>query len=535
MKLNRKALIAAILSLSLMAQSASACTVIAVGKKASVDGSAMITHNDDSRTANSRLYIVPEADWPEGSMRPIIKDQHGYPGEQQQLDETPQVKHTYRYFASRYSFMNEKGVAMSESTNSVDDTDERALKVKQIMETDALGSLDAWSLQDIALERASSAREAVEIMGKLVDELGFYDASETMPITDGNEVWIFEVYGNNIWAAWRMPDDHIFVGANRARLRNLNLDDKENVMACANIVDFAVENGFIEKDKVDRTNFSPADIYCPSTELYSTRREWRVLTLVAPSLALDADATDFPMSVVPDKKVNVQDILNIAGDWYENTPYDLSKGPAAGPWGNPIRFANSSKTKPNSTWERSINMMRTCYIHIAQVRGNLPEEIRGVSWFGYGAPDTTYITPLWPIMTKLPEFYNTGDRFHPYDAKSGWWVNTRVQELAGLHYQDARKDIHAARDEKLKPLYILTPIVQDKAAELIKAGKRDEAIAIITDFAYSNAVDFNQRWLTLGDMLLGKYALGYVNFKNSPYPQEWNDFIGYGPVTRPAK
>ncbi|MDY2648988.1 MAG: peptidase C69, partial [Pyramidobacter porci] len=80
-----------------------------------------------------------------------------------------------------------------------------------------------------------------------------------------------------------------------------------------------------------------------------------------------------------------------------------------------------------------------------------------------------------------------------------------------------------------------TPMVQDKAAELIKAGKRDEAVSLITDFAYANAVDFNQRWQTLGDVLLGKYALGYVNFKTTPYPQEWNDFIGYGPITRPAK
>ena len=172
---------------------------------------------------------------------------------------------------------------------------------------------------------------------------------------------------------------------------------------------------------------------------------------------------------------------------------------------------------------------------IAATNRDLPEEIRGISWFGYGASDPTYITPLWPIMRKLPDFYNTGDRFHPYDSKSGWWVNTRVQEIAGLHYQDARKDIHAARDEKLQPLYVLTPMVQDKAAELIKAGKRDEAISLITDFAYANAVDFNQRWQTLGDVLLGKYALGYGNFKTTPYPQEWNDFIGYGPITRPAK
>ncbi len=528
-------LFSAAVGLSLMSTAALACTVIAVGKNASVDGSAMITHNDDSRTANSRLYIVPEADWPEGSIRDIIKDAHGYEGDAQKIDEIPQVPHTYRYFASRYSFMNEKGVAMSEATNGVDDTDERALKVKQIMEKDATGSMDAWILQDIALERATTAREAVEVMGKMVEEYGFFDPSETMPITDGNEVWIFEVYGNNIWAAWRMPDDHIFVAANRARLRNLDLTDKENVMTCPDIIDFAVANGFIGKDEVDPKNFSPADVYCPSTALYAMRREWRVLDLVAPSMKLDSNATTLPMSVKPDKKVSVQDVFEIKGDWYAGTPYDLSKGIQAGPWGNPIRFANSSKDVPNATWERSINMMRTTYVHIAQVRGDLPEEIRGVSWYGYGAADTTYITPLWPIMTKLPALYGTGDRYHDYDPKSGWWVNTRVQELAGLRYQDAREEIHAARDAKLKALYVLTPMVQDKAAELIGQGKRDEAVAVITDYAYANAVDFNQRWIALGDHLLQKYALGYTNVKTTPYPEWWNRTVGYEEINRPAK
>lgn len=535
MKWNRKVFIGTVLAFTFTASAALACTVLAVGKKATVDGSAMITHNDDSRSANSRLFIIPEADWPEGSMRPIVKGAHGYEGDAQQIDETPQVRHTYRYLFSRYSFMNERGVAMGESTDSVHVTDERSKKVQQLMEDDADGSLDCWSVQDIALERANTALEAVEIMGDMIEKHGFYDYAETMPITDGNDVWIFEAYGNGIWAAWRMPDDHIFVGANRARLRNLNLDDTANVKTCPDIVDYAVENGLIDKKNVDRRNFSPADVYCPSDKLYATRREWRVFSLVAPGRKFDADATNFPMSIKPEKKLSVHDILAISGDWYAGTPYDLSKGIQAGPWGNPIRYANKSTEKPESTWERSINMMRTCYIHIAQVRGDLPPEVRGISWFGYGAPDTTYITPLWPVMRELPDFYAIGDRFHAYDNRSGWWVNTRVQEIAGLHYQEARKDIHEARERKLMPLYTLTPMVQDKAAELIRAGKREEAINLISEFAYANAVDFNQRWQKLGDTLFAKYALGYVNFKTTPYPQWWNDVVGYGPISRPEK
>ena len=531
-----KVFFSALLLLGLWSGAAFACTVIAAGKNATSDGSAMITHNDDSRTANSRLFIVPEADWPEGSMRPLIKDAHGYEGDAQQLDEIPQVPHTYRYFFSRYSFMNEKGVAIAEATNGVQVTDERSEKVQQVMEKDAAGSLDAWLIQDVMLERAASAREAVKIMGDLVEKYGWYDAGETMPLTDGNETWVIEFYGNKIWAAWRVPDDEVFVAANRARLRHLDLTDKENVMYCPDLVDFAVKNGFIEAKDVNEKDFSPADVYSPSTELYSTRREWRALSLLAPeSFKMGPDEYDYPMSVKPDRKLTVQDLFTIKGDWYAGTSFDLSQGIQAGPWGNPIRFANSSKENPDASWERSINMMRTCYVHIAQVRGDLPEEVRGISWYGYGAPDTTYITPLWPIMRALPPLYSIGDRFHPYDPKSGWWTCTRVQEIAGLRYQDAREEIHKARDAKLKPLYLQAPLIQNAAVQLIKDGKRDDAIDLITDFAYSHATDWHDRWQSLGDRLLSKYALGYTDVKATPYPEWWNKTVGFDTLRRSSK
>jgi len=328
----------------------------------------------------------------------------------------------------------------------------------------------------------------------------------------------------------------VFGAANRARLRHLDLTDKENVMYCPDLVDFAVKNGFIEAKDVNEKDFSPADVYSPSTELYSTRREWRALSLLAPeSFKMGPDEYDYPMSVKPDRKLTVQDLFMIKGDWYAGTSFDLSQGIQAGPWGNPIRFANSSKENPDASWERSINMMRTCYVHIAQVRGDLPEEVRGISWYGYGAPDTTYITPLWPIMRALPPLYSIGDRFHPYDPKSGWWTCTRVQEIAGLRYQDAREEIHKARDAKLKPLYLQAPLIQNAAVQLIKDGKRDDAIDLITDFAYSHATDWHDRWQSLGDRLLSKYALGYTDVKATPYPEWWNKTVGFDTLRRSSK
>ncbi|MCR4403471.1 MAG: C69 family dipeptidase [Firmicutes bacterium] len=504
-----------------LASITSACTIVAVGKEAMADGSTIITHNDDSSVADFRLWIIPENDWPEGSTRNIVVDGHTPEGGTV-VGTMPQAKHTYRYFHSRYSFMNEKGVAMGESTFSYDRSTPRNQNIYDTMVKNSDGLIDCWFAQDIALERASTAREAVRIMGDLVEQYGWTGPGETMNITDGNEVWVAEFYGRDIWAAVRIPDDHFFVAANRARIGEINLDDKENVMASPNIVSFAVEKGWY--DPKSGKPFLVYENYAPYEGVYSTRREWRAFDLVAPSLKLSPHDTRFPLSVKPERKLTVQDIWDIKADYYQGTEYDLSKGPAAGPWGSPLRYPNSDPR--GGAYERSINMHRTCYIHIGQVKSWLPDPIKGVSWFGYGAPDTTYLTPLWPIMKALPKFYEIGSRYEEFRRDSGWWVNTYVQEIAHMRYQAAAKDIHEFRQPRMEMLYKVVPMIQEAAAELYKSD-RAAAINLIDQFAYTNAVAWHEDWKALGDRLLGKYAFGSIYMKTTPFPQWWNDIIGF--------
>ena len=139
-----------------------ACTILGVGKRAMADGTTVITHNDDSSVADFPLRIVPAQDWPAGEVRKIIANAHTREGGNV-LATMPQVRHTYRYFMSRYSFMNEKGVAIAESTFSIDTSTDRGKKVKEVMWTKGDGLVDCWLAQDIALERAATAREAVQV------------------------------------------------------------------------------------------------------------------------------------------------------------------------------------------------------------------------------------------------------------------------------------------------------------------------------------------------------------------------------------
>jgi len=511
MKVNKITLLACIVLLAFSMISSlvlADCTIVAVGKDASVNGTAMITHNDDSSSADFRLWIIPEMDWPEGSTRDIVIDGHNYVdyskwpdveyGEKPVIMGTiPQVPHTYRYFHSRYSFMNEMGVAMGESTFGVGTHFPNGEDIKRVMKDESEGIIDCWYAQDIALERAATAREAVRIMGDLVEEFGWYGSGETINVTDGDEVWIAEFYGRDIWCAVKIPDDHFFVASNRAKIRDVDLDDKENVMYSPNLVSFAVEQGWYDANSGEP--FRPADIYAPHDRLYSTRRTWRAFSLVAPSLDIGPDDIYFPLSVKPERKLSVNDIFKITGDYYQGTDYDISTGPAAGPWGDPLRYPYA----PGHN-ERAISIMRTCYVHIAEVDPDVPAPFKGISWYGYGSPDSTYITPLWPIMKELPDFYQIGSRFEPFRRDSGWWVNTYTQEMVQLKYVDAIQDVYALRDPKLRSLYAIVPQLQKTAAELYKTDP-EAGIQLISDFAYNTAVGWHKDWEQLGNVLLQKY------------------------------
>jgi len=506
-----------------------ACTILGVGKRAMADGSTVITHNDDSSVADFPLRIVPAADWPEESTRQIIANAHTPEGGTV-LGTMPQVPHTYRYFSSRYAFMNEKGVAVAESTFSIDTTTERGKAVRDVMWTKGDGLIDCWMAQDVALERAATARDAVKVMGKLVEEFGFLTETggggETMTVTDGNETWVAEFYGRDIWAAVRIPDDHVFVAANRARIGVIDLKDTANVMASPKLVSFAVEQGWY--DPKSGKPFVVNEIYAPDNPVTSSRREWRVYDLIAPSLKLPANLETYPFSVKPDRPLTLEDIRKIQADYYEGTPYDMTKGPAAGPWGNPIRYVNRGG---KGSFERSINVHRTYYLHIGQVHASLPEPMRGTSWFGYGAPATSYLTPLWPAMRELPAALGRGDRYGIFDRESAFWTNIYVQQMSELHFNEAIKHVRAAREPRLEMLYALTPQVLKTAAETY-AENPEAAIELLTQYGYANAVAWQHDWLTLGDTLLAKYAMGMVDGQPVGYPQWWNEIIGFKPLVR---
>ena len=261
-----------------------------------------------------------------------------------------------------------------------------------------------------------------------------------------------------------------------------------------------MDNGLWSEDSGEA--FSPADIYAPYHGDYSRNREWRAFDLVAPSLELNRDDYRYPLYVVPDEKVSVDDVFKIKGDYYQGTDLDASLYAVSGDFGNPLNFNSPVRT---------INMYRTCYVMIANIKSWLPDEVKCLVWYGYGAPDSTFITPLWPTMTEMPSYYDHGSRYEKYDRTSGWWINTLVQDTATRNYDLAIEKIYAAREERAAAIYAEVAELQEKWAAMINEGKKDEAIAELTKYANDTANEWFEIWLDLSDELISDTVWSRVN------------------------
>jgi len=508
------------------------CTVILVGKDASVDGSVMTTHTCDGWYDN-RIQIVPGQTFGKGTMANVYTDicHLTQPGKElTKVGEIPQAEKTYTYFHVGYPFMNEHQVMIGESTWG-----------GRFWEGEGIMMIE--QLEVFGLQRAKTAREAIKVMGALAEKYGYRDGGEGLAVTDPNEVWLFEIMsagptwdaktGENgaVWAAQRIPDDHVSVIANRSRIGEIDLEDPDYFMASGNVFSFAQEMGW----------WNPEDgpfvfwkAYCPEpygSRYYQQRREWRVLSLLDPSLTLDPYTDEqYPFSIKPAKKVLVQDIIAINRDHYEGTEFDLTKGMAAGPFGNPNRYPTPSDVKPEGTkdldWERAISIFRCSYSFVSQARSWLPDPIGGVLWFGEDAPHSTCYIPFYSGITEVPISFSSGRR-DMFDKENAWWAFDFVSNWADLKYSYMIEDIKAVQNEVEGDFFAMQPAVEMAAADLYK---KDPALAVKYLTNYSNdcanrAVD---TWWALADKLVYKYNDGYVDGNSVGYPTWWLKDVDFG-------
>ncbi len=215
---------------------ASACTNFLITKGASADGSVMITYAADAHDFYGELSYIPPGVHPPGAMRDVFEWDTG-----EFLGRIAEVPVTYSVVGN----MNEHQVAIGETTFG----DRKELV--------GSGLVDYGSLMFIALQRATTAREAIQVIGDIVEQYGYASDGESLSISDPNEAWIFEIMGKGaddpgaVWVARRVPDGYISAHANQARIRTFPQDDPENCLFADDVISFARERGYYSGPDAD--------------------------------------------------------------------------------------------------------------------------------------------------------------------------------------------------------------------------------------------------------------------------------------------
>lgn len=484
---------------------ASACTGLLVGKKASTDGSVMISYAADSYSLYGELYRWPAAVWPEGAMLDIKEWDTGKP-----LGQIKQVKETYAVVGN----MNEHQVAITESTFGG-----RSELV------DTTGIMDYGSLIYVALQRSKSAREAIKIMTDLVAEYGYYSSGESFSIADKNEAWIMEMIGKGtgnkgaVWVAIRIPDDCIAAHANQSRIQQIPFDDKENCLYSPDVVSFAREKGYFKgKDK----DFSFAKAYCPY-DFGGLRaceaRVWSFFNKYNKDMGKyielakgDVNAEPMPLYIKPDRKLSVTDVQQMMRDHYEGTELEMTNDPGAGPFKAPIRFRPLSYKVDGESYmnERPIATPQSGFVIVPQLRNWLPDAIGGVLWFAVDDANTTVFTPLYCSITESPECYRQGNgSLMEFSWTSAFWIRNWVANMVYARYNHMIGDLRKVQSELEEKYHTLQPAI-DKAAEELYAKDPQEAVKFLTWYSTTTANESVERWKKLGEFFIVKYTDGVI-------------------------
>ena len=521
MKRSLVAILVMALTITINAQSVErmteSCTSIMVGKSASTDGSVITSHTCDARY-RTWMAVVPARDYERDTVTAVYRnrfhtqsaaDSTGMP----RLGVIPQARHTYRFLDTAYPCLNEKQLAMGETTISGRDTLRNDKGIFMIEE-----------LARIALERCTTARDAIRLMGELVKKYGYGDSGECLTIADKNEAWLFEVFGEGpkkvggVWAAVRIPDDEIAVSANISRIGTLDLDDPDHYIASDNVFEVAKKLKLWDgKEPFCFWKAYSGANYLKEVKNYSIR-ELYIMQQLAPSLGLTDSIENLPVGVKPDKKVSVEDVSRLLGSYYEGTPLDLSArhkipnpklkdkdgnivenepdsivSPVANPWITNDQLAKFYAMGDSAMkWTRTVSVPWCSYSTVIQLRSWLPDEVGGVAWVAFDNPGQSPRFPIFCGNTDLPASMKLCGHKAEND-ETALWQFRKANRLASLRWGVFRETLEPARDHFLEKGLSELPMVE-KTWQDLNAQDSERAARYLNDYTSDMLGAAAYRW-----------------------------------------
>ena len=531
----------------------STCTNVIVSRGASKDGSVLVSYAADSHYLFGELYYKPAADWKAGSMLPVYEwDTNRY------LGEIEQVPHTYQTVGN----MNEFQLIITETTWG---------GREELM--DKNGGIDYGSLIYITLQRAKTAREAIDIIVALANEYGYASEGETFSIADKNEAWIMELIGKGmsmrnginmnkgiVWVARRVPDGAICAHANQARIGKFPMDDPDNCLYAPDVITFARRKGYfdgLDSEFSFKKAYNPADF---GTVRGCDARAWSAFNILTQgwfsfydengnAVTRDAFAYldyvmgnnlegDFPLFVYPRKKVGVKEVADVMRDHFEGTPMDMTQDIGASGNALPYRWRPMEFQDPEGNTyvnERAIATQQTGFWMVGQARNYVPDVVGGILWFGTDDAATSYLTPIYTTIQEVPDCFRVGngDLLH-YSADASFWINNRISNACykmynimapyvrakadAFEYDQMERRVHSV-DSMAVVMYNQVAVKMQKKLSakgnvMVSRQPFAKVIKYVSDYSIKTAQEQFVAWRNLETELLVKFMDGNVKPQN---------------------
>ena len=476
---------------------ADACTNFIVTRGASTDGSNMVTYAADSHGLYGTLYQHIPGKYTEW-MDVTEWDTGRYIGK------IKQAAVTYRTLSNS----NEHSLFITETT----------FGGRPELE-DPNGGIDYGSLIYITLQRAKTAREAIDIIVDLANTYGYCSSGESFSIVDTEEAWIMELIGKGpqdkgiVWVARRIPDGYVSGHANQARITTFPWNDPENCLYAADVADVARKFGWFDGANED---FSFAEAYAP-LDFGAMRgceaRVWAFFRTVAADMDKYEDyamghnpANRMPLWVKPAAKVSPQQLMDCMRDHYEGTKMDMTTDIGAGGEGCPYRWRPMYFEVDGVEYcnERATATQQTAFWLVGQARPGKT----GILWFGTDDAATSPLTPIYVTSTEVPECLRDGNgTMLKYSDTSMFWITNRVAQFAYLRYNVVGKHVREVVDMWENKMLECVPAMDAKIGSAKNAKKAQK---VATELSVENAQTLFNIWVDLDKYTMVKYIDGNI-------------------------
>ena len=314
------------------------CFSVIAGRSATVDGSVLMAHNeDDSGEQMLNIYVVPATD---RSLRYIWCE---FPGM-----EVADV------------MMNQFGVSIaSNGCPSREDKGELT---------------DGGVLYEVRLsvaKYARTAREAMELIGSMVETFGYRGSGRSYIVADPSEGWVVSVVKGKHWVAQRVPDDQVMTIPNYYVIGEVDLTDETNFAGSEDLIEYALQRGWYDPARDGAFHFAKAyasEASMKSENNISRHKEAWNYFFGAEKAGVFASA--------PKQKVSIRDMMNV--------------------------LALHEPANEKGQLVNSICNDHTILSTIFQLRSRMPFDEGCVMWNAMGHPCSEAYVPWYAGITKAP-------------------------------------------------------------------------------------------------------------------------------------